>query len=83
MKELEHELDVCRQDVDRQRELVLRREEHLLKQQRAEATNASSKGKARAAEETKEEQKRYQQAVEEKKGAQTYSIHSPLLVLIT
>jgi hypothetical protein len=68
MKELERELDVCKQDVERQRELVMRREELLLKHQRGEAATSKSKGKARAVEDTKEEQKRYKEAVEEKKG---------------
>ena len=76
MKELERELDICRQDVERQREQVIRREEQLVKQQRADViTAAKLKGKARAVEDTKEEQKRYKQAVEEKKGAAIYSIH--------
>jgi peptidoglycan hydrolase CwlO-like protein len=69
MKELERELDVCRHDVERQRELVMHREELLVKQRRAEAASSSSKGKARSVEDTKEEQKRYKQAVEEKKGS--------------
>ncbi|KAI0004640.1 hypothetical protein BJV74DRAFT_389821 [Russula compacta] len=71
MKELEHELDVCRQDVEKQRELVMRREELLVKQQRAEAATAKLKGKVRAVEETKEEQKRYKQAVEEKRALES------------
>lgn len=78
MKELERELDICRQDVERQREQVIRREEQLVKQQRADAINTKLKGKARAVEDTKEEQIRYKQAVEEKKGALIYSIR-PLL----
>lgn len=81
MKELERELDVCRQDVERQRDLVLRREEHLVKQQRAEATTSKSKGKARVVDDAKEEQKCYKQAVEEKKGAKIYSIHPHCLGL--
>ena len=68
MKELERELDVCRQDVERQRELVVHSEEYLVRQHRAEATTSKSKGKARSVEVTKEEQTRYKQAVEEKKG---------------
>lgn len=77
MKELERELDICRQDVERQREQVLWREEQLVKQQRADTITAKSKGKARAVDDTKEEQKRYKQAVEEKKGAPIYSVHPP------
>ena len=73
MKELERELDVCRQDVERQRDLVIRREEQLVKQQRAEETTARFQGKARAVEDTRDEQRHYKQAVEEKKGAQVYS----------
>ena len=69
MKELERELDVCRQDVERQRDLVIRREEQLVKQQRAEETTARFQGKARAVEDTRDEQRHYKQAVEEKKGA--------------
>ena len=68
MKELERELDVCRQDVERQRELVVHSEEYLVRQHGAEATTSKSKGKARSVEVTKEEQMRYKQAVEEKKG---------------
>ena len=75
MKELERELDVCRQDVERQRELVMFREEFLVKQHRTEAATSDSKGKARSVEVTKDEQKRYKQAVEEKKGSQVYSIY--------
>ena len=78
MKELERELDICRQDVERQREQVIRREEQLVKQHRPDAITAKFKGKARAVEDTKEEQNRYKQAVEEKKGAPIYFIH-PLL----
>jgi hypothetical protein len=37
MKELECELDVCRQDVERQRRLVMLREELLVKQYRTGA----------------------------------------------
>jgi hypothetical protein len=74
MKELERELDVCRQDVERQRELVMHREALMVRQQRAEAATAKSKGKARAVEDTNEEQKRYVRAVEEKKGLRTYPI---------
>jgi hypothetical protein len=75
MKELERELDVCRQDVERQRGLVMHREEYLVRQHQAEATTSKSKGKARSVEVTKEEQKRYKQAVEEKKGSLKYSVH--------
>jgi hypothetical protein len=72
MKELEHELDVCRQDVETQRRLVMLREEILVKQHRAGTATSNSKGKARSVEDTKEEQERYKQAVEEKKGSQIY-----------
>jgi hypothetical protein len=68
MKELERELDVCRQDVETQRRLVMLREELLVNQHRTGAATSNSKGKARSVEDTKEEQKRYKQAVEEKKG---------------
>jgi hypothetical protein len=68
MKELERELDVCRQDVEAQRRLVMLREEILVNQHRAGAATSNSKGKSRSVEDTKEEQKRYKQAVEEKKG---------------
>ncbi|KAI9456150.1 hypothetical protein F5148DRAFT_984542 [Russula earlei] len=71
MKELERELDVCRQDVERQRELVMRREELLVRQQVPEVAAATSKGKARVTEDTKEDQKRYQRAVAEKKALET------------
>jgi hypothetical protein len=69
MKELERELDVCRQDVERQREQVMRREDLLPKQQRTEVATTKLKGKVRAVEDAKEEQKLYEQAVEEKRGS--------------
>jgi hypothetical protein len=78
MKELEGELDVCRRDVEKQRELVIHREALIGRQQRAEGATTRSKGKARAVEDTDEEKKRYIQAVQEKKGSQLYNIH-PLL----
>ena len=78
MKELERELDVCRQDVESQRRLVMLREELLVERYRAGAATFNSKGKARSVEDTKEEQKRYKQAVEEKKGSQLYSYLSVL-----
>lgn len=78
MRELERELDVCRQDVERQRELVMHREEILVKQCRAEPATSNSKGKARSVEDTKDEQKRYKQAVEEKKGSQKFIIYLTL-----
>ncbi|KAI0304538.1 hypothetical protein B0F90DRAFT_1706727 [Multifurca ochricompacta] len=71
MKELERELDVCRRDVERQRELVMQREEFLSIQQRAETVNTKMKGKARVVGDAKEEQKRYKQAVEEKKALES------------
>jgi hypothetical protein len=46
MKELEHELEVCRQDVERQRKLVVQREDHLVRQQRIEVADSRTKGKA-------------------------------------
>lgn len=76
MKELERELDVCRQDVETQRRLIMLREELLVKQHRAGAATSNSKGKARFVEDTKEEQNRYKQAVEEKKGSQIYYYQS-------
>jgi PPC89-like protein with centrosome localization domain len=69
MKELERELDVCRQDVETQRRLVKLREELLVKQHRTGAAASNAKGKARSVEDTREEQKHYKQAVEEKKGS--------------
>ncbi len=68
MKELEHELDVCRQDVERQHTLVTQREDLLVRQQRMEVADSRTKGKARAMEDARVEQKRYKQSVEEKKG---------------
>ena len=78
MKELERELDVCRQDVETQRRLVMLREELMVNQHRAGASTSNSKGKARSVEDTKEDQKRYKQAVEEKKGSQAYYYPSVL-----
>ena len=80
MKEFEHELDVCRQDVERQRELVMHREEILVKQRRAEPAPSNSKGKVCSVNDTKEEQKHYKQAVEEKKGSLKFFIY-PAFVL--
>ena len=77
MKELEGELDMCRRDVEKQRELVIHREALIGRQQRAEGATARSKGKARAVEDTDEEKKRYIQAVQEKKGSQLYAIYPP------
>ncbi|KAH9065544.1 hypothetical protein EDB87DRAFT_1596529 [Lactarius vividus] len=71
MKELEHELDVCRQDVERQRTLVALREDLLVRQQRMEAADSRTKGKARAIEDARVEQKRYKQSVEEKKALES------------
>ncbi|KAH8989592.1 hypothetical protein EDB86DRAFT_2942000 [Lactarius hatsudake] len=71
MKELEHELDVCRQDVERQRTLVVEREDLLVRQQRMEAADSRMKGKARAIEDARVEQKRYKQSVEEKKALES------------
>ncbi|KAI0259791.1 hypothetical protein BC834DRAFT_596013 [Gloeopeniophorella convolvens] len=68
MGELEHELDLCRQDVARQRDLVIQREELLQRQNHIQPITAKMKGKARVVEDTKEDQKRYKQAVEEKKA---------------
>jgi chromosome segregation ATPase len=69
MKDLEHELDVCRQDVERQRKLVAQREDLLVGQQRMEVAGSRTKGKARAMEDARAGQERYKQSVEEKKGS--------------
>ncbi|KAH8982551.1 hypothetical protein EDB86DRAFT_329860 [Lactarius hatsudake] len=71
MKELEHELDVCRQDVERQRTLVAQCEDLLVRQQRMEAADSRMKGKARAIEDARVEQKRHKQSVEEKKALES------------
>ena len=75
----ECELDVCRQDVETLRRLVMLREELLVKQHRAGVTTSNSKRNVRSVEDTKEEQKRYKQAVEEKKGSHIYNYPSVLL----
>jgi hypothetical protein len=80
MKELEHELEVCRQDVERQRKSVAQREDHLVRQQRMEVADSRTKGKARAIEDARVEQKRYKQSVEEKKGLLLSFVFSPVLV---
>ena len=69
MKELEDELDLCRQNVERQRRLVARREDVLVRQQQVEVSGSRTKGKARATEDAREEQKHYKRSVEEKKGS--------------
>ncbi|KAF8272262.1 hypothetical protein EI94DRAFT_1769980 [Lactarius quietus] len=71
MKELEHELDVCRQDVERQRKLVAHREDLLVGEQRMDVGGSRTKGKARAVEDARTEQKRYKQSVEEKKALES------------
>ncbi|KAH9058994.1 hypothetical protein EDB83DRAFT_2548255 [Lactarius deliciosus] len=71
MKELEHELDVCRQDVERQRTFIAQREDLLVRQQRMEAADSRMKGKARAIDDARVEQKRYKQSVEEKKALES------------
>lgn len=71
MKELEHELDVCRQDVERQRKSVVQREDILVRQQRMDVAGSRTKGKARAMEDSRVEQKRYKQSVEEKKALES------------
>lgn len=70
MLELERELDECKQDVVRERERVLQREVIIKRQQmqRSDASRREPKGKGRAEEDVVEVQKRYKQAVEEKKG---------------
>ncbi len=73
MKELECKLNVCRQDVETQQRLVMLHEELLVKQHRQHRIGAATsnlKGKVCSVKDTKEEQKRYKQAVEEKKGLQ-------------
>jgi len=55
------------------------REELLVKQHRAGVTTSNSKRNVRSVEDTKEEQKRYKQAVEEKKGSHIYNYPSVLL----
>ncbi|KAN0139743.1 hypothetical protein V8E53_002405 [Lactarius tabidus] len=71
MKELEHELDVCRQDVERQRKLVAQREDLLVGQQRMEVAGSRTKGKARAMEDARAGHERYKQSVEEKKALES------------
>lgn len=71
MLELEHELDECKQEVVRERERVLQRENVIKHQQMQRDWDPSirtTKAKGRAEEEVTEVQKRYKQAVEEKKG---------------
>ena len=81
MKELEHELDVCRQDVERQRKSVVQREDLFVERQRMEAASSRTKGKARATEDARVEQKRYKQSVEEKKGLLLSPVYPPVLML--
>ena len=81
MKELEDELDVCRQDVERQRKSVVQRENLLVGQQRSEVAGSRIKGKAPAIEDARAEQKRYKQSVEEKKGCYHLLSTPPVLML--
>lgn len=82
MKELEHELDVCRQDVERQRKSVAQREDLLVGQQRMEVAGLRTKGKARAIEDARVGQERYKQSVEEKKGSLLSLVYSLRLIPI-
>ncbi|KAI0317641.1 hypothetical protein OF83DRAFT_1120269 [Amylostereum chailletii] len=70
MQELEFELDACKAEVALERERVMQREEaisqHRYQMQRH--VEAAQKGKARAQADGEEDQRRYKEAVEEKKA---------------
>lgn len=71
MQELERELDECKQQVIRERHRVLQREDIIARQKIQHDSKASllrKKGKDRAEEDVVEVQRRYKEAVEEKKG---------------
>ncbi len=74
VRELEHELELCKIEVARERSILVQRQEFLAEQQREteleEARRRKGKGKAKARDASfyQEEVSRYQEIVEEKKG---------------
>ncbi|KAF9049540.1 hypothetical protein BDZ89DRAFT_1242391 [Hymenopellis radicata] len=74
VRELEHELELCKIEVARERSILVQREEFLAQQQREteleEARRRKGKGKAKARDASlyQEEVSRYQEIVEEKKA---------------
>ncbi|THH14555.1 hypothetical protein EW146_g5788 [Bondarzewia mesenterica] len=67
MRELERELEACRQEVAHERERVQERENAIARQQR-EAESSNRKGKEKARNDGLEGQRRYKEAVDEKKA---------------
>ncbi|KAI0051082.1 hypothetical protein FA95DRAFT_1485994 [Auriscalpium vulgare] len=69
MRELERELEECKREVARERERVMQREELIIRQRlkNEEALNSKARDD-RVPQQTDEEQRRYKEAVEEKKA---------------
>ncbi len=74
VRELEHELELCKIEVTKERSILMQREEFLAAQQREleleEARRRKGKGKAKARDISfsREDTSRYLEVVEEKKG---------------
>lgn len=68
LRELEHELDNCKVDIAIERENIMQQERVLRDRNRAQAMSAQNPGAAGDPDRRRDE-KRYKEAVEEKKGA--------------
>ncbi|KAI0061607.1 hypothetical protein BV25DRAFT_1826312 [Artomyces pyxidatus] len=68
MRELERELEECKREVAHERDRVMQREEVILKQRMLREEASNRKGKARVPSPSDEDQRRYKEAVEEKKA---------------
>jgi len=67
IRDLEFELEACKDEVVRERTRVLQKEAML--QRRQDAEQAARRGKARAVETLEAHSEKYKEVVEEKKGA--------------
>lgn len=92
VRELEHELEMCKKDVARERTRVLHKEgelERAVADARRSVKDVKGKGKARARDTSMSMQEadasvRYKEAVEEKKGRCLHSIsHAMCRLIIT
>jgi hypothetical protein len=91
VRELEHELEMCKKDVARERTRVLQKEgelERAVADARRSVRDVKGKGKARARDTSMSMQEadasvRYKEAVEEKKGMSTRSISHAICRLIS
>lgn len=70
VRELEMELEVCKREVARERTRVLEREEMLVQHKfESERRQAKDKGKQKEQDDLEVVERRYREAVEEKKGS--------------